>query len=97
VVALGCVAVAPVTGRLRQQGRRHDLPRVRPDGYSEQSQTLDDLLGEHDLEVASSSNLIGVSRSVDDFCGSPALGGMPATQNLDRPLNDAVDWNAKQW
>lgn len=64
---------------------------------SDRSQTLDDLLSEHSLEVASMGNQLGVSQNVDAFCGTATMLQTPATKNLDRTLNDAVNWDAERW
>jgi len=64
---------------------------------SDRSKALNNLLSEHSLEVASVGNQMGVAQNVDSFCGSPAMLQMPATQNLDRTLNDAVNWDAERW
>jgi predicted outer membrane protein len=66
-------------------------------GTSDRTQTLNDLLSEHSLEVASMGNQLGVSKNVDAFCGTATMLQTPATQNLDRTLNDAVNWDTKQW
>jgi hypothetical protein len=64
---------------------------------SDRTQTLNDLLSEHNLEVASLGNQMGVSKNVDAFCGTATMLKTPATKNLDRTLNDAVNWDAKRW
>lgn len=48
-----------------------------------------DLLRKHDLKTTDVGNITGVSAAVSSFCANPS--------NLDRSLDDAVDWSADTW
>ena len=61
---------------------------------------LNSLLREHDLETLDAFNQIGLEENVDQFCGiSTSFGDdvEPATQNLDRPLDESTDWDSQYW
>lgn len=69
---------------------------------SDRSDVLEDLLVEHRLDPLAVSNLVGVGTAVHTFCGTSAIAGMigepdPARTNLDRPLDEAVDWDSDTW
>ena len=68
--------------------------------YEDQNDTLDDLLSAHDLATHSTSNVVGVRKQVDSYCGtfgfSKDTGGQ-AKRNGSRPIDEAVDWDSKTW
>lgn len=68
--------------------------------YPERDDVLKDLLVSHRLEPNHLGNSLGVSQSVDTFCGTftnQLMGDRPATQNLNRPIDEAVDWDSDTW
>lgn len=56
-----------------------------------------DLLTEHDLDPDDTGNIMGLTDNVMSFCGGSAVIGGDATQNLDQPLDGAVDWDSATW
>ncbi len=67
--------------------------------YAERQELLDDLLVEHRLEPADIGNSIGISESVNTFCGMTGIvtDTRPATKNLNRTLDESTDWNSPTW
>lgn len=48
-----------------------------------------DLLRKHDLKTTDVGNITGVTAAVSSFCAN--------SSNLDRSLDEAVDWSADTW
>lgn len=55
---------------------------------------LTDLLRAHDLDTADPGNVLGVTNAVNAFC---ATYGAAARDNLDRSIDEAVDWSSPSW
>lgn len=53
------------------------------------------LLKAHDLDPDNADNAIGLSDNLSSFCGT--YGFSEATQNLSRPIDDAVNWDSDTW
>lgn len=67
---------------------------------TDQNDTLDHLLSDHDLETLSMSNTIGVRNEVDSYCGTSAFSkatGGTAKRNSGQSIDKAVDWDSKTW
>jgi hypothetical protein len=62
---------------------------------SQQSDVLTDLLRENRLDPLSWSNALGATEAIDAFCGSSML--TPANRNMDRPIDEAIDWDSDTW
>lgn len=68
--------------------------------YNERDKVLKDLLVAHRLEPHHVGNNLGLMQSVDTFCGtytSVLTTDHAPTQNLSRPIDDAVDWDSETW
>lgn len=61
---------------------------------SDKASTLRSLLRSHDLDPNASSNILGATRALSNFCGV-SVGR--ATRNLDRPLDEATNWSSSYW
>lgn len=55
---------------------------------------LTDLLRAHDLDTADPGNVLGVTNAVNAFCGTY---GAVARDNLERSIDEAVDWSSPSW
>ncbi|WP_075365038.1 hypothetical protein [Desulfosporosinus metallidurans] len=61
------------------------------------------LLQSHNLEDVNLGNALGVTKSIDNFCGCSdnIIAGLPsstrATKNNSSSIDKAVDWSAKRW
>ncbi|MGY1737001.1 hypothetical protein [Geodermatophilus sp. SYSU D00684] len=56
-------------------------------GITEQTDTLSDLLREHDLDTADPGNIQGITQAVSQLCASSS-GAV---------LDDATDWDSAYW
>lgn len=87
---IGALALAAaVAAGCSSTGDSVTCTEFKAQGMSEQQNTLQDLLREHDLVVLDIGNMQGVTDSVVSFCSRSG--------NSDAPVNDAVDWDSGTW
>ncbi|MGY1777108.1 hypothetical protein ACI8AV_14710 [Geodermatophilus sp. SYSU D00804] len=87
IAVLGLVLV-PVAG-LTGCSSTGDLTcgEFNAQGLVEQTETLSDLLDEHDLDTVDPGNIQGVTQAVSQLCSSDS-GAV---------LDDATDWDSAYW
>lgn len=94
LVVLGCAASLTIscgaTGALT-------CSEYAAQTFTEQTDTIQALLTERRLEPNDVGNTLGASAAVNAFCGTPGLGSTDATRNVDRPIEEAVDWDSPTW
>lgn len=65
---------------------------------SERTATQKGLLESHGLEPKALGNALGVSQAINSYCGMTGIKDKEtAKENGSRPVDNAVDWSAKQW